>query len=218
MKKNRLSFLLVFAACTLSACGGSSSKKDKEGSTTSTPKTSSDPRNIPYEEVYNDYETHYKKSIKKANSEADYYDFKTLKGDELMEEMHTYFIREHKTYIKYENLRYYENTATDLDPTTGKKELFYTGKQVDALDNNYDREHVWACNSSHGLWLRSQAQGTIAEEHNIANESGKYSYWGAGSDLFHLRPILLHEHRSPYVPSDGLCSPGNVPVCRWTKR
>ena len=188
MKMNRVSLLLVAAVCAFSGCTSAKKGSSKQGGSSSAQRTSTDTRDIPYEEVYNDYEEHYRKTIKKSESEDDFYDFRTLKGDDLMDEMHTYFIREHKTYIKYENIRFYENTATDLDPTTGKKELFYTGKQVEAADNNYDREHVWACNCSNGLWKRSQAGGAIATEHDISIESGTYSYWGAGSDLFHLRP------------------------------
>lgn len=176
MKANRLSILLVTAVCAFSGC--TSKGSGKGGSKTSiTPTPSIDPRNVPYEEKYPDYDKHYAE-----------YDFKTNYGEDLMLEMHKYFIQEHQTYIKYENLRFYENDGTDLIPGTEEKELFYTGKKVAQRDNNYDREHVWACNSSNGLWQRSTTQGNVPVEHSISEESGKYSYWGAGSDLFHLRP------------------------------
>ena len=99
MKKNRLALMLVSAICAFSGCTSGGSKKESSNSSTSQgPKV--DPRNIPYEEVYPDYDQHYSS-----------YDFQTMYGEDLMSELHRYFILEHKTYVKYENIRYYENTA-----------------------------------------------------------------------------------------------------------
>lgn len=174
---NRVSLLLVAAVSAFSGCTSANKGSSKQGGSSSGLRPSTDPRDVPYEEKYPEYDKHYSK-----------YDFQDQTGDDLKAEMHKYFIQEHKTYIKYENIRFYENEATDLIPGTDKKELFYTGKQIDYRDNNYDREHVWPCDLSNGLWQRSSKTSTIPNEHDIGIENGKYSYWGAGSDLFHLRP------------------------------
>ncbi len=63
---------------------------------------------------------------------------------------------------------------------TNKFEAFYTGAEYEHayLQNNKDninKEHVWACNDSSGLWT-----------HNGTNQvDGNYK--GGGADLYHLR-------------------------------
>ncbi len=179
MKVSKISILLTSALFVLSACNSSTgSKKDKSQASTSVePTPSVDPRNVPYENTYPDYDKHY----------AGYAINEKL-GLQLKDEMHTYFIREHKTYITYGNFWFYGNTASDLIPGTEKNELFYTGKEASRVDRTgIDREHVWACSKSNGLWVRYSATSDVPEEHNIDSKH-EDKYWGAGSDLYHIRP------------------------------
>ncbi len=189
MKTNQIALLLVGAVCALSGCASSGgSKKDKSVEptpTSQTPTPSVDPRNVPYEDTYENYDNYY----------ADY-DFKNQTGDDLKLEMHKYFVLEHKTYVTYDNYWYYSNTAADRVPGTEKNELFYTNKQVAReTHENQDREHVWPCASSNGLWRRYSAGGTNLIEHNI-DQTGTFKYWGAGSDLYHVRPATSRVNQS----------------------
>lgn len=171
MKINRISFLLVAGVCAFSGCTKSSggSKKNTSSVTSQTP-GSNEP--APYENVYPDYEKHYEG-----------YNFQTQLGNNLQFELHKYFIEKHTTYVTYGNYWYYANTATDLIPGTETNELFYTGKTIERTSHaSIDREHVWACAKSNGLWWRSSP----IYEYNIAERNDKY--WGGGSDLFHVRP------------------------------
>ena len=179
MKTNRLSLLLLIGVFAFSGCHSSSGNKDQSTSPTSEqPGPSSNPKNIPYEDVYPNYDAYYSD-----------YDFQTLVGDDLKLEMHKYFILEHQTYITYDNWWYYVDTGADAVPNTERNELFYTNKQVDRIPHsNQDREHVWPCASSNGLWRRYSAGSTELVEHNIDESSTKFKYWGAGSDLYHVRP------------------------------
>ena len=190
MKNSRIGFILVAAVCAFSGCTNSSSRGGiKPSSTTSEPTTSItpepgpeptpevDPRNVPYENVYPDYDKYY----------ADY-DFQNPLGDDLKLEVHKYFIREHKTYVTYGDFWYYANTASDLIPGTDTNELFYTGKTSPRVNRDrIDREHVWACARSANLWVRYNTMGDIPVEHNI-DSSHQDKYWGGGSDLYHVRP------------------------------
>ena len=183
---NRLSFLLVAAVCAFSGC---TSKGSGGGTKTSSKTPSVDPRNIPYEDKFDKYNEFY--------GEFDY-DLRTLDGDDLKLEMHKYFIEAHKTYITYDNYWYYANTASDKIPGTNTNELFYTAQTSPSnTHENQDREHVWPCAASNGLWRRYNAATPIADEHNI-DKTGTFKYWGAGSDLFHVRPATsrVNQQRS----------------------
>lgn len=187
MKKTQLSLLLVSAVCAFSGCAKSNQDIDYQSSNgkvndtpvlrVTTRASGRDMSDVPYEHTYYDYEKHY------VN-----YDFQNKYDDELKIELHRYFINEHKTYVTYANYWYYTNTAADLVPNTEENELFYTGKNVSRVSrDNQDREHVWPCAQSNGLWTRYGSTGDLPEEHNIdSTKSG--GYWGAGSDLYHVRP------------------------------
>lgn len=168
MKISKWSLFLVTSICAFSGCNkGSSGKKT---TTTSLPPSTSEP--APYENVYPDYDKHYSG-----------YNFQNQIGNNLQFELHKYLIEKHQTYVTYGNYWFYANTATDLVPGTELNELFYTGKQTARVSHNgQDREHVWACAKSNGLWWRNSQ----VWEYNIGDRNDKY--WGGGSDLFHVRP------------------------------
>lgn len=170
MKMNRVSLLLVAAVCAFSGCTKSNSSKKNTNHSSGSEPTSTEP--APYENVYPDYDKHYTG-----------YNINTQIGSNLQFELHKYFIEKHTTYVTYGNYWYYANTATDLVPGTETNELFYTGKISSRTSHEgQDREHVWACARSNGLWWRSSP----VWEYNIAERNDKY--WGGGSDLFHVRP------------------------------
>ena len=173
MKTNRLALLLVVSVCAFSGCKSSSSKKGDKS--TSTP--SQKPFPPAYEDRWDNYEANYSD-----------YDFKGKVGRQLITEIHNYQIDQHRTYITYGNYWWYANTATDLIPGSNpaQNELFYTGKTSPReTHNDQDREHVWACASSKGLWWRSSQY----EETNIGTKgSNGAQYWGGGSDLYNIRP------------------------------
>ena len=177
MKRSKYSCLILVSLFAFSACNSSSGKK--EGTTSETAVTS-----IPleYEPTWNNYEEKYSG-----------YDFKTKIGRELQTEIHNYMIDKHQTYVTYGNFWYYVNTAADRIPGTENNQLFYTGKVAPRVSrDNQDREHVWPCASSNGLWWRSSDY----EETNIEKKNDKY--WGGGSDLFHVRPATsrVNQNRS----------------------
>lgn len=176
MKSSRVSILVISAVCALCGCS-KGSKKEKSSSATSSSQAPSTKQILPYEEVFNNYDSYYA-----------HYNFKELYGDELKAEMHKYFILEHQTYVTYQNYWYYANGGSDLIPGTEQNELFYTAKRSNyRTHENQDREHVWPCANSGNLWRREGGAVEIATEHNI-DATGAYAYWGGGSDLYHVRP------------------------------
>lgn len=175
MKKAKIYLLSLVGLLSFSACNARGSQKGTSKS--ETPKSELPPA---YEETWDNYDERYNG-----------YSFKNKIGMELMTEIHNYFIDQHKTYVTYGNYWYYINTAADLIPGTQNNELFYTGKASPRTTHDgQDREHVWPCASSNGLWWRSSDY----IETNIEKKGN--SYWGGGSDLYHVRPATSRVNQS----------------------
>ena len=169
MKNARL-YLLAFAGLfAFSSCNSSSGNKKEKS-------------NVPSNQLPPAYELRW------DNYEEKYigYNFKEKMGRQLLTEVHNYCIDKHQTYITYGNYWFYVNTAADRIPGTDTNQIFYTGKTCPReLHTNQDREHVWACANSNGLWYRDSQY----IETNIDTQKGKgEKYWGGGSDLYHVRP------------------------------
>ncbi len=168
MKRSRLTCLALISLFAFSAC---QSKGNGKGTSKSETPTSISEEPPYYELTWKDYEKHYSG-----------YEFQNKMGTDLLLQIHNYLIDKHQTYVTYKNYWYYANSGTDLIPGTETNQLFYTNKTSPVKTHeDQDREHVWPCASSNGLWWRnSQFKQTQID--------GSLDYWGGGSDLFHVRP------------------------------
>ena len=116
------------------------------------------------------------------------YDLNGLKGAKLQYELHRLCLDTHKTLIAYAQFYAYTDVNSDRNHTVDQisesvqlNEYFYTGKQVKygGKGSGYEREHVWPCASSNGLWSHDKSSP------NYVDGAG---YAGGGSDLYHIRP------------------------------
>ena len=180
MKFSKCLFLSTLLALTLSGCnrgsrgGGGGGKKSG---------------NIPPMELTEEqqiiYNEHYTNKVDCFGNGGRTYDLINKVGYDLIEEIHKYLIDQHKVYYKYQQIN--GVLYSDIDKnTSGKIELFYTGAQKSSYrsgstSGTQNREHVWPCERSTGLWYR---QSTTWEQQIDTNGN----YWGGGSDLFHVRP------------------------------
>ena len=109
----------------------------------------------------------------------------TKSGGRLEQELQQYCFDKHTKWITYGQINSYYSTTTSHNSTEaiadGSKvnEWYYTGKQK-AGTSGSNREHVWPCANSGGLW-----------DHNADKTSPHYvdnsNYVGGGSDLYHVR-------------------------------
>lgn len=109
----------------------------------------------------------------------------TKTGGRLQLELQKYCFDKHVNWIRYGQINSYYVTTTSRDSTEaiskGSKinEWYYTGKLKEGTSGS-NREHVWPCANSGGLW-----------DHNADKSSPHYvdntNYVGGGSDLYHVR-------------------------------
>lgn len=183
MKLSKGMVLVSFLAIALTGCNSGGGGKKK----TSTSK--GDPH-LPELELTDEqraiYEAHYCNKTDCFGNPVEKYDILTLGGYSLIKEIHKYLIDQHTTYIKYNSINggVYKN-IDKYAGGTGQIELFYTGKIVTSYQSGstagkQNREHVWPCERSN-LWYRK----SDFWEYQIDTNG---NYWGAGSDLYHVRP------------------------------
>ena len=111
----------------------------------------------------------------------------TKTGGRLAVELQKLTFEKHKVYVKYGQINSYYSTTTNRNSTEaisdGSKtnEWYYTGKRK-AGTSGSNREHVWPCANSGGLWTHDESAGTTGP-HYVDNSN----YVGGGSDLYHVR-------------------------------
>ena len=107
----------------------------------------------------------------------------TLRGSDLADELQRLCFAKHTKYISYAQVNTYYKKTSDRDSAEAIKagssinQWFYTGKEASGIGT---REHVWPCANSASLWEHAK-DGSI---HDVDAES---KYYGAGSDLYHVR-------------------------------
>jgi len=186
MKLSKSMVLLSFLAIVLTGCNGGGKKGGGGNKTTSKGDETVLPELELTDEQRQIYEQHYTNKTDCFGNDVEKYNILTLGGYSLIKEIHKYLIDQHTTYVKYNDINggIYKNIdkAAGQD---GKIELFYTGKLVTSYSSGstagkQNREHVWPCERSN-LWYRKSDYW----EYQI-DTNGRY--WGAGSDLYHVRP------------------------------
>lgn len=142
------------------------------------------------------YESHYGIKRDCHGHPIGHYNFTSLTKNNLQGEIHDYLIDQHHRYFKYSReLGAGVFQTIDKIPNSDKMENFYTAKQADkyssgSVTGKHNKEHVWPCANSTGLWYRSASYWEYLIDTNT-------NYWGGGSDLFHIRPCEhdVNEHR-----------------------
>ena len=129
-----------------------------------------DPSSNPYDndphEPYSGYDNYYQSLYRDA------------RGVRLQLAIHNLVYSTHTTYVQYGEMRNH-SSKTDMDPENTSKLLhFYTGWSGTSYG---DREHVWPCANSSGLWSRGAE--VVSPDADISKET----YKGGGSDLYHVR-------------------------------
>ena len=131
------------------------------------------------------YEQYYCNQTDCFGNEGRTYDIINKVGADLMLELHKYLIDQHHHYLIYSKSAANEVKAELFEKVDkndeGQIELFYTGKAISSYGSGQNREHVWPCANSGGLWYRD----ADAFEHYIDTNP---NYWGGGSDAYHIRP------------------------------
>lgn len=112
----------------------------------------------------------------------------TKTGGRLLVELQKHSFEKHKVWIKYGQINSYYSTTTNRNSTEaiadGSKvnEWYYTGKQK-AGTSGSNREHVWPCANSSGLWTHDKPTSGNFSPFYVDNSN----YVGGGSDLYHVR-------------------------------
>lgn len=115
----------------------------------------------------------------------DGFDFSAV-GGTLLYNLHVLTLSRHTTMVRYSQFSTYEQSTTqprsvDTDAAEPSKNvLLYTGKKVSKPGSGWNREHVWPCANSGGMWTHNKEDGD--------NYVDKSTYVGGGSDLYHVRP------------------------------
>lgn len=135
--------------------------------------------------------------------EGYYKDFNfDLRAGRMLYQIHNHMFEKHTKWTTYNSLEGYYNYTTTRDsidaPESGTNKIcyFYTGKITENRKYAGNREHVWPCANSAGLWT-----------HNAGDENEVVeTYVGGGSDLYHVRPAndAVNEARgnSKFVDAD----------------
>lgn len=111
----------------------------------------------------------------------------TKTGGRLVIELQKQMFAKHKVYIGYGQINSYYSTTSNRNSTEaiadGSKvnEWYYTGKRKEGTSGS-NREHVWPCANSSGLWVHDNEGGGFSP-HYVDNSY----YVGGGSDLYHVR-------------------------------
>ena len=124
--------------------------------------------------------------VEKATIDKHYTDYDLTKiGGRLELELQKYCFDKHKNWITYGQINSYYSTTTNRNSTEaiadGSKvnEWYYTGKLKEGTSGS-NREHVWPCANSGGLWDHGAEK---TSPHYVDNSK----YVGGGSDLYHVR-------------------------------
>ena len=124
--------------------------------------------------------------VDKVTVDNHYTDYDLTKsGGRLEQELQKYCFDKHTKWVGYGQINSYYSKTTTRNSTEaisdGSKinEWYYTGKHLSGTAGS-NREHVWPCANSGGLW-----------DHNASTTSPHYvdksGYVGGGSDLYHVR-------------------------------
>lgn len=190
MKK--LTYLVLpLTALVLSGCvfpfdwGGSTTSKN----------TGFTPKVIIEEGAYDGYYDDYRDNLN------------SMRTRDLKREINKMMIETHTTLIRYADFNMYtlpnsskNKTGYSIDQVSEDvkmNELIYSGKQVAFSSSGYEREHVWPCNNSQGMWVHTKGHP------NYVDSS---TYVGGGSDLYHVRP-------SSHYPNNAR---GNSKFCEFS--
>ncbi len=176
---NKSLIFIPLVALLLSGCTSKGGKRKSGGGGGSTAHIDADdPEGFEY------YTSRYRnKKDCFGNPVEDYYFYNSY-GDDLADQIHNYCVDQHKTFINYTSNPYASlfgecDKAYDENGNAknGRITYFYTAKEMSRGSGN--REHVWPCANSGGLWWRSSE----VYEHQIDNG---HAYWGGGSDIYNL--------------------------------
>lgn len=163
-------FALLLTGCTNSGGGGGGKRSSKV-----------QPMELS-EEQWAIYNEHYTNKVDCYGNDVAAYDFINKIGYDLMQEVHNYLIDQHTVYYRYNQINGTLYKKIDRPSAASQQiELFYSGKCINSYSSTQNREHVWPCERSTGLWYR---QASTWEQKIDTNSQ----YWGGGSDLFHVRP------------------------------
>ena len=112
----------------------------------------------------------------------------TKSGGRLIQQLQKMCFDKHTNWVKYGQLASYyvktssHNSCDAISDGNAKFQLFYTASEVTSYTSNENREHVWPCANSAGLWTHDKPTGF--SPHYVDNSN----YVGGGSDLYHVRP------------------------------
>ena len=149
MKVTKPFYLLSLVALALTGCN--SSKGGGGGGSKFKPL-------VLTEEQQAIYEQYYCNQTDCFGNEGRTYDIINKVGADLMLELHKYLIDQHHHYLIYSSKTTNEVNAALFEKVDkndeGQIELFYTGKTISSYGSGQNREHVWPCANSGGLWYR----------------------------------------------------------------
>ena len=109
-------------------------------------------------------------------------------GGRLVLELQRYMFDKHTKWISYGQVNSYyskgstRNSIEAIADGSPVNEWYYTGKELKGTGGS-NREHVWACANSSGLWTHTKPAAGSFSAHYVDNSS----YIGGGSDLYHVR-------------------------------
>ena len=111
-------------------------------------------------------------------------------GGRLIQELQKMCFDKHTNWVKYGQLASYyvktrdHNSSDAVSDGSSGFQLFYTASTVTAYTSSQNREHVWPCANSAGLWTHDAPEAGKFSPHYV----DKSYYVGGGSDLYHVRP------------------------------
>ena len=164
--KKRFIFPFIISALCLSGCFIEIEDNNTDQKEEETPTVVVDP--VVVDNYYKDYDL-------------------TKTGGRLVLELQRNCFDKHKVFIRYGQINSYYSTTTSHNSTEaiadGSKvnEWYYTGKRKAGTAGS-NREHVWPCANSSGLWDHTAPVSGFSP-HYVDNSY----YVGGGSDLYHVR-------------------------------
>ena len=112
-------------------------------------------------------------------------------GGRLINELQKNCWDKHVNWVKYGQIFGYYKLLTGtrghdsveaIKEGSAVNEWFYTGKQAEGTDGG-QREHVWPCANSSGLWTHDEPASGEFNPHYVDDSN----YVGGGADLYHVR-------------------------------
>ena len=108
-------------------------------------------------------------------------------GTNSLKNLQTHSFNKHTKWVNYGELKNYYavkdgHRSVDEIPGKYKNQGYYNGRELSIGGNNVEKEHVWACANTNGLYVHNESSGV----HYVDNPT----YTGAGSDLLQIRPCV----------------------------